>query len=459
MTAQDRAQNDERTPPLLPGGSLAARAASWLTSRAPDVYLVGGYIRDWLLGRESRDVDFAVPQDSLSLGRGLADHLRGHFVPLDRRRGIVRVVCYEGPETIYVDLTLLQGRTLAEDLMRRDFTINAIAHRMGGEKACLIDPHGGREDIARRLIRAVAPSAFADDPLRLLRAVRLAAELEFVIEPQTEALLRQYASLIALSAMERIRYELVKVLRAPRAPHWTRFLVDTGLLAPIAPQLEHYISAAMETFERAHRLITALKGGKSGLLRLQALALAPFREDLLEHLSQPTNEERCREDILRITALLCPLSPDKVKGALGELRFSGYEARCAEKITAHCGELYHLRGGEISRSITYRFFRETGDAGIESLLLALARESEAPKRERLAKGAAQLLAAYFHRYEELIDPLLLLDGHTVMGELDLEPGPKVGELLAALREAQAVGQVQTREEALAFVRRLLVERC
>ena len=457
VTVKRHGEIDKRTPRLLPEGSVAARAASWLTSRTPDVYLVGGYIRDWLLGRESHDVDFAVGQHSLSLGRALADHLKGHFVPLDRRRGIARVVCYEGPETTYVDLTLLQGGTLAEDLRRRDFTINAIAHRVGEEETCLIDPHGGREDMEGWLIRAVTPSVFIDDPLRLLRAVRLAAELEFTIEAQTEALLRQHASLIALSAVERIRYELVKILRPPGAPHWVRFLVDTGLLAPIVPPLERHIIPAMETFERAHRLITVLKGRKPGLFGFQALA--PFREDLVEHLSQRTNEER-RLDVMQTkAALLCPLPPDGVKEALMELRFSGHEVSRAQNIIAHWEKLSHFRGLEISPSTMYRFFRETGDAGIESLLLALARESEDERRWQLAEGAAQLLGAYFHHYEEVIYPLLLLDGYAVMRELDLEPGPQIGELLAALREAQAVGQVQTRKEALAFVRRLLVERC
>lgn len=454
-TGQDRWEDDRRAP-LLPKGSVAARAASWLTARTAEVYLVGGHIRDWLLGRDSHDADFVVPEESLLLARGLADHLKGHFVPLDRTRGIARVVCYEGPQAIYVDVTLLQGETLAEDLRRRDFTVNAIAHRMGEEETRLIDPHGGREDVSRRLIRTVTPSAFADDPLRLLRAVRLAAELEFTIESQTEALLREQASLIALPAVERIRYELVKVLRTPAAPQWARFLVEACLLARIVPQLEPHFGLSMKVFERTHRLITGLRGGEPGLAGLEAVA--PFAEELLGHLSQPTNEERCREDVLRMAALLCPLPPDEVRRALLELRFSGYEARSAEIITAHCGEVYQLLGQEMSRGLAYRFFHDAEDAGVESLLLAVAWESESQKRARLVEGAGQLLEAYFRCYEEVISPLPLLDGHTVMRELNLQPGPQVGELLAALREAQALGQVQTREEALSFVRRLPVER-
>jgi len=443
-------ESDKITCPLLPEGSLADRAAAWLTAHTPEVYLAGGYIRDWLLGQESHDVDFAVAQDSLALARGLADHLGGYFVPLDRRRGIARVVCYEGEEIIYVDLTLLQGQTLGQDLMRRDFTVNAIALRLGEEEPRLIDPHNGQEDLRRRLIRGVTPYIFADDPLRLLRAVRLAAELEFAIESQTEALLRRDAPLIDLSAAERVRYELVKVLRTPQAPRWTRFLVDTSLLVSIVPQLEPHMGPAMAAFEGVHQLITALKGEKLGLLSLQALA--PFREDLLKHLSQPTNEQRFREDVLRMVALLSSLPPEEVREALLELRFSGYEARCGRNIVVHRRKLHQLRGLEISRRIIYRFFHEAGDAGIEALLLALAQEGEGQRRGQLGEGAAGLLGAYFHRYQEVIAPPPLLDGHTVMSELGMEPGPKVGELLAALREAQAAGEVDTPQDALAFVR-------
>jgi len=441
----DKADSQDR--PLLPKGSLAARAAAWLREQTSEVYLVGGYIRDWLLGRESHDMDFAVAQDSLSLARGLADYLGGYFVPLDRRRGIARVVRYEGEEMFYLDLTLLQGRTLAEDLTRRDFTINAIALRLGEGERRLIDLHQGREDLRRRLIRAVTPHIFADDPLRLLRAVRLAAELEFEIEPQTEALLRRDVPLIRLSAAERIRYELVKVLRTPQAPRWARYLADTGLLALIVPSLEPYLGPAVEAFKGVHQLITALKGGE-----LDLQALAPLREDLLAHLAQQTNEERSREDVLRIAALLSPLSPDEVRMALLELRFSGYEARCGGGIVAHWRELHQLQGPEPSRRDIYRFFRKAGDAGVEALLLALSQESEAERCEQLGRSAAQLLDVYFHLYQEVIAPPPLLDGHVVMSELGLEPGPKVGELLAALREAQAAGEVHTSEEALEFIR-------
>jgi tRNA nucleotidyltransferase/poly(A) polymerase len=443
-------ESDRTTCPLR-GGSLAAHAAAWLAARASDVYLVGGTIRDWLLGQESHDVDFAVAQDSLALARGLADVLGGYFVPLDRRRGIARVVCGEGQETTYVDLTLLQGETLLQDLLCRDFTINAMALRLGEEAPHLIDPHNGREDLKRRLIRGVTPDIFADDPLRLLRAVRLAAELEFAIEPQTEALLRHHAPLIGLSAAERIRYELVKVLRTSQAPRWIHFLADTALLACILPQLEPHLGIAPRAFRAMHELITGLKGGKSGLLGLLA-------EDLLARLAQPTNGERRREDVLRMAALLFPLPADEVRTAFLELRFSGREARCGRDIVAHCQEIRQRRGWEISRRATYRFFREAGEAGVDALLLALAQEGEGQKRRELAEGAAELLGAYFHCYSEVIAPMPLLDGHTVMSELGLEPGPEVGEFLAVLREAQAVGEVHTPEEALAFVRSLLCAR-
>jgi tRNA nucleotidyltransferase (CCA-adding enzyme) len=440
----------------LPQGSVAARAADWLAARAPEVYLVGGTIRDWLLGRESHDVDFAVAKHSLSLARRLADHLGGYFVPLDRKRGIARVVCGEGRESIYLDLTLLQGQSLHQDLSHRDFTVNAIALRLGEERPRLIDLHYGQKDAQRRLIRAVTPHIFTDDPLRLLRAVRLAAELEFAIEPQTEALLRQHVSLIGLSAAERIRYELVRVLHSPQARRWVHFLVDTGLLGSVLPRLEPYLDAAESAFDRMHQLTTALRDGQLGPLGLQALA--PFGEDLVAHLAQPTKGEHSREDLLRIAALLSPLPADDAECALLRLRFSAHEVRFGSGIVAHHPRALQLQGVDISRRATYRFFHESGDAGLEALLLALALLGEGRRSGHLAEGAARMLDAYFHSYEDVVAPPPLLDGHTVMSELGLEPGPRVGQILAALREAQAAGEIRTRAEAVRFVRKPL-SRC
>jgi tRNA nucleotidyltransferase/poly(A) polymerase len=437
----------------LPEGSLAARASAWLTERVPEVYLVGGTIRDWLLGRESRDLDFAVARDSLCLARGLADYLTGSFVPLDRRRGIARVVCYEGEKATYVDLTLFQGQTLSQDLMSRDFTINAMALPMGARESRLLDPHNGQEDLQQRLIRAVTRCVFVDDPLRLLRAVRLAAELEFTIEPQTEALMGRHAHLIHLSAKERIRYELVRILRTAHAPYWAQFLMDTGLLVAVLPQLEPHLASAVTAFRGMHQLVAALKKREIGILGHQALT--SVQGDLSAHLAKATNGERCREDVLRIAALLSSLPADEVKGSLLGLRFSEHEARSGQGIAANSRKIRQLPNLEPSRRAAYRFFREAGDSGVEALLLALAQETEAHRSMQLGEWAARLLEIYFHHYQEIIVPTLLLDGHTVMGVLGLAPGPKVGELLARLREAQAVGEVCTREQALTLLRALL----
>ena len=442
-------KRDGSPQPLLLEGSLAARAAAWLTAHAPEVYLVGGYIRDRVLGRESHDVDFTVPQNSLPLARTLADHLGGYFVLLDRSRGTARVVCHGEGESAFVDLTLLQGQTLAQDLMHRDFTINAIALRLGDVPPRLIDPHKGQEDLQHRLIRAVTPHVFTDDPLRLLRTVRLSAELGFEIEPQTETLLRRNTSLIHLPAPERIRYELVKTLRTSKAPRWVSFLADTSLLISVVPSLKPHMDRAVEAFDKIHQLITALKDGSSCRLGLQALV--QFAPDLQTHLSHPTNEERCREDVLGMAALLSPLSPDEVREAFLALRFSGFETHYGWSIIASWQKVSQLQGLDVSRRAIYHYFRGAEDAGIEALLLALSQSTEGQRTGQLVACATRLLGAYFCRYRSVIAPLPLIDGHTIMSELGLEPGPRVGELLAALREAQAAGEVHTPQEALAFV--------
>ncbi len=156
-----------------------------------------------------------------------------------------------------------------------------------------------------------------------------------------------------------------------------------------------------------------------------------------------------------MAALLSPLPADTVQEALLKLRFSRHETRSGQTIAATTRRIQQLPELEASRRATYRFFHEAGDSGVEAVLLALARESEAQRRSQLAEWAARLLEVYFHDYQEVIAPTLLLDGHTVMRELDLAPGPRVGEILLKLREAQAAGEVCTREQALFFLRKLL----
>jgi Poly A polymerase head domain len=169
-----------------------------------EAWVVGGAVRDELLGRDVVDLDIACREPKAS-ARAYAKRSGGAPFPLSERHGAWRVALDDGRT---VDFTPLPGM-IEDDLATRDFTINAIAVPLAGGD--LVDPYGGRADLAARLIRAVSPDVFTDDPLRLMRAVRLEDELGFQLEPETERLVREQAQLVTQPARERTLAELVRL--------------------------------------------------------------------------------------------------------------------------------------------------------------------------------------------------------------------------------------------------------
>ncbi len=197
-----------------------------------EAWVVGGAVRDELLGRPVVDLDIACREPERA-ARSFAGRAGGAVFPLSVQHGGWRVALDRG-ET--VDFTPLQGGSIEPDLATRDFTINAIAVPLAGGEP--VDPYDGRGDIARGVLRAVAPSIFEDDPLRLLRAARLEDELGFRLDPQTERLVRELASLAARPAGERILEELLRL-----SPTGFERLAELGLLEPLGGVLDPRVRA------------------------------------------------------------------------------------------------------------------------------------------------------------------------------------------------------------------------
>src|SRR3954471_10230819 len=191
-----------------------------------DAWIVGGAVRDELLGREIVDLDAAL-RHAEAAARGCARRSGGAPFPLSERHGAWRVAL-DGGRT--VDFTPLPG-TIEEDLATRDFTINAIAEPV--DAGARVDPFSGTEDVAAGILRVVTESVFVDDPLRLLRAARLEDELDFALEPATEALVRRHAALVTRPSGERIVQELRRL-----SARGYRRLDDLGLLAPLGGALD-----------------------------------------------------------------------------------------------------------------------------------------------------------------------------------------------------------------------------
>ncbi|MCS7178915.1 MAG: HD domain-containing protein [Anaerolineae bacterium] len=484
--------------------------------RGVRVWPVGGGVRDLLMGRPVHDWDFAVDQDALGLARAVADTLKGTFYPLDEERDTGRVIVRREGRRIELDFARLRGPDLEADLRDRDFTINAIAVGPDGE---LIDPTGGLADLEARRVRAVGPQAFDRDPLRMLRAVRIVAELGLRLEVRTAQWIIERARELPRAAPERIRDEFARLLNARSVAYHLQLLDELGLMTSILPDVEAlreqhqtpphryavwwHTLMTVDATEHILRQVGAIGGpGHKSLPPDYADApdwawdqvqetLAPFAPALVRHLRRPTIAPRYRRTLLLLAALLHdvgkPLTvTEEVKPGQTHpiLHFYGHEAAGARRTAGWMRDMRfsraetesvatmvraHLRpsqvadapGGVTGRA-AYRFFRATGDAGVEIVLLALADHlaiwgpNLQPERWARRRAAARALLEYFfHQSRGAIAPPPLVNGHDLMAELGLPEGPEVGRLLEAIREAQAAGEVTTREEALALARRLV----
>jgi len=488
---------------------VAARACQFLLTHRVNAYLVGGYVRDRLLGRVTHDVDVVVASDGLRWARRLADHLKADFYPLDPAWDTGRVILSLPDKGLccYLDVAALRGE-LEADLRRRDFTINALAVPITeafSPTPTVIDPTGGQADLEARLIRATGPQVFQDDPLRMLRAPRLAAELGFTLDPNTAAAIRRGAFALRLASGERVRDEFYRLLNLPGSATQVRILDQLGLLAVVLPELTatqgvgqsypHYL----DVFEHSLQLLNELEAllsailtaeseatEKSEALSLAAQELGPFARYLAAHLDVPTAGGRTRRGLLPLLALLHDIGKpntrtvenDRVRfighesagvqlaeNALQRLRFSNIERHLARIVVAN-----HMRPSllaeepHLSRRAIYRFFRDTGPAGVETVTLALADHLAAwgpnlqiQRWQRRVAVARLLLEHYFTRRKETISPPRLVDGEDLQKAFGLEPGPVIGQLLEAIREAQAAGEVTSSQEALVLAARLLQE--
>lgn len=481
---------------------LLRRLWSLIKRQDADVLLVGGAVRDGLLGRPLHDLDYVVDGDATTLGAALGRALRGALVPLDLERDMVRVVFWHGGSRFYADFAGRQGQDWSADLHARDFTVNAIAVTPDGR---YLDPLDGRGDLAAGWLRATNEGAFRDDPLRTLRAVRLSAELGLNIVEQTAGWIRRDAPLLPRAAAERVRDELVRILGVPSAARHLDTLDDLGLLTRVLPELaatkgieqspphewDVWTHTRM-TVEAVEGVLGSLAGTHFNLVNLGVPGwawgdlikrLGPLQSDLVAHLGRVVSDTRDRGFALKLTAVLHDVGkPHTLSvGDDGRIHFYNHEGAGAELAAArlrtlrfsgdevalvHTIVLNHLRPGHLERTkgptrrAIYRYFKATGDAGVEVALLSLA-DMLATWGPSLASRrwlhkldvATILLTAYFDQPETVV-PLPLINGHELMDALELSPGPEVGRLLEAVREAQATGEVTSREQALALAAKL-----
>jgi hypothetical protein len=413
-----------------------------------DIWLVGGCLRDLLLGRPVREIDLALGGDPFAFGRKLARRLGGAFVPLDAEFGIARIVV---AGAIQYDLARFKGSGILQDLSLRDFTVNAlglpVAGAVAGDAAGLLDPTGGRDDLARGTIRACYASAIADDPLRALRAYRIGTQLGFALDPATRAQVHTGADGLDRVAAERITDEMLRLLSVPASAAAVRDLAAAGLLARVVPASQARQASqapAAPGFELLERL--------ERVFAHPAPASLARSDPLDEYLAEPAGYGATRREVVKLAALLvdCAERPGAAP-ALSRLCLSGRDMAClAVLVPAARVAPWESWTAPPDDLTIYRFFRDHAPHAAGVVLLGLAATAGTPGHDRVEALASALRC----RKLEVVDPPRLLDGHELMAIVRLPPGPRVGELLEEVREAQAGGRVRTREEAIALVERL-----
>jgi tRNA nucleotidyltransferase/poly(A) polymerase len=477
------------------------------------IYLVGGAVRDWLLDRPVHDLDFVLPGETRRLAQEIARRFDGALYVLDEERQTTRVVLDQEKlpggtpgERLILDFAAYRASDLQRDLLDRDFTINAMAFDVAHPDR-LIDPSGGLADLREKRIRACSPNSLEHDPVRILRAVRQALGLGFRIEPETLRLMRSATRLLPQVSAERLRDELFKMLDGPQVALSIRILDQVGALVYVLPELEGlkgvgqsapHIDDVWEHTLSVVQYVEQLLAPLVGQYRQETVAdlsvgsavlwLGRFRDQFFTHFQHAFVPERTLRSLLFLAALYHDIEKPASRAVMpeGKIRFLGHPEKGALTIAERGRQLalstheidyletivrQHMRvhfmansllaGKEKmpSRRVIYRFYKDTGVSGVDICLLSLA-DVRGTYGFTLPQDVWQseletcrsLLEAYWEKAEEIVSPPRLLSGNDLIKLFGMEPGKEIGQILGAIRESQAAGEIGSREEALVFTR-------
>jgi putative nucleotidyltransferase with HDIG domain len=445
-------------------------------------WLVGGAVRDRLLGRDVDDLDVVIEGDVRAAATHLALEVGGPAFELSDRFGAWRVI---GPgRGWHADLTPLRHPSIEDDLGQRDFTVNAIAEPLLG--GTLIDPHEGAADLQERRLRMVGPDAFAADPLRSLRLARLACELGLEPEEHTLAAARATGPRVAGVAQERVFAELRRIVLSDAALRGLELMDRAAVTAAILPELEalrgveqtryHHRDVHGHTLEVLQAAIDLERDPGATLGAELAAPIAAL-------LSEPLADELTRGGALRFGALLHDIAKPATRTDFGDGRvgFPGHDElgatmardvlarlRTSERLRAHVAALtrHHLRLGfmvhsrPLDRSDVYRYLMRCAPVEVDVTLLTVA--------DRLAtrgRNADEAIAGHLDLAREILAEALawraaqpqapLVRGDELAAALGIPAGPRLGPLLEAIAEARFAGEVATRDQAIALARGLV----
>lgn len=476
---------------------LRGPLAAVLAEQGGALYLAGGVVRDLLLGEQPADIDLTVPTDARVWAAKLAALTGGALVPLGREEDQARVVS----RGVTVDWSSFRegARTLADDLVRRDLTINALGCRIDSllvgtdtdrpAHLPLIDPTGGHADLRAGLIRAASPESFTSDPLRLVRVFRFAATLGFAFEGATLEMVRQQSSLVRAVAPERIAHELDLIMAASDSHATVRSMAESGLLWALIPELaagiglvqpkSHHLDVWEHNLETLGQMecILAAPGTfyPSSTTEIRAYLAEAHRPRrlkwaaLLHDLGKPATHALREDRGGRITFYNHDRAGARIFDDLAlRLRWSNEARERVGALIAGHMRPFHLanvaRDGNLTLRAAVRMIRHSGDHLEGLFLLAMADSLAGRGIERIEGMEAELAALLAHLVRvrsEHVTPVRsappLLTGGDLIDRLHLAPGPLFKRILAAVEEARMTGEIGDIEGALQLAKHLAAE--
>ncbi|HIJ54758.1 MAG TPA: CCA tRNA nucleotidyltransferase [Deltaproteobacteria bacterium] len=439
-----------------------------------DAYLVGGCVRDLFLDRSPTDFDMVVLKDPEGAAKTISAHTHGHLIRLGKPGFILyRIIL----DHAVIDVQSAKGHTIEEDLRQRDFTINAMAYPTASGE--VIDIHGGRTDLKNRIVRMTSEDVFKTDPVRLIRAHRLAAVLKFDIDPLTLTAIKKNSDKIRTSAGERIREELFQMLRVDNVHTHLMDMAESDLLFAIFPGLSSLKGCTQNRFHTedvlAHNLSTI------GYMDHIFATLKGFQPNLFHRLADRLDDHS--RVLLKFSALMHDIGKPSSKSidengdthfyghekvgvkiigsVFGHLKLSNHDARFIEHMVRNHLSPLQLFQSEKQRRLTpkgvARFFMKNGEMTPFVLLHALADQMAKEKKEdhRYRHFISKLLEDFFSRFKTIRHKPKLVSGNDLIREFGLSPSPLFKTILTRIEEKRLSEEITTKAEALSQVRQYL----
>jgi len=443
-------------------------------SQTKGAYIIGGSIRDLLLDRIPTDYDIAVKGNPKKFAEKMAKNISGRLFKMGKPgQMIIRVVSNDN----IFDITSLNGSFIEDDLKKRDFTINAMAYDLSSGE--IIDCLGGLWDLADKKVRMVSADVFKKDPIRLIRAYRIGACLDFEIELQTASIIKANAKLIQNSAGERIREEIFKMLGTSKSYHYLSQMADAGLLTAIFPDLDRLKGC----FQNSHHLYDVFEHTMKAYYHLETILNDPdeILPDTCIQIRQYLDEEKTM--LLKYAILLHDLgkpwaktidnrgkihfyghsrqSADLAQKISQKLRLSNREKRFVDFIIRnHLNPLFLFTAMQ-KKTLTHkgvtRFFKKCGD-NTPALLLhtiadIMAKRDKPNQINKVFIGfVKEMIHNFFYSFKPKIKEPPLITGRDLIHEFGLIPSPEFKTILNLVQEEKLTNKIKSRSEALAWVR-------